>query len=488
MKKLLCIMALSFSASTYAANDSMLQLLEVLKNKGTIDQSSYDELKSAAKADEEINNAAGADVGKKVEQSLAQLGTPGLTPGKFEIKDKPGDFGWRVIGRIHYDAAMFNGDGKYDQADNSQVRRMRLGVAGTLNTNWKFKGEYDFKELDNGIAGLKDAYIEYVGKLPGLDPVAHPSSIKIVQSHEPFSMELVNSSNNGMFLERAVPVNTIANFVGERNPGIKFSTWTNNFTYTVGVFATRQQETVSAVTVDCFVPNGPAGTKFTCTGTGGQEDTSPRDFNDGHAVTGRITWAPWHDGGHVLHLGAAASYREFLDRNPVRLRERWEVNETNIRLIDTGNFAADNFMRGGAEVAVIEGPFTLQGEYLAMRVNARTINPFFQGYYIQAGYFLTGESRPYNFKDGIWDNVKPLGLVGKGGWGAWELVSRFSEMDLNDETITGGRERNVTVGVNWWPVQNVRFQTNFVKVLDVEGGKYAGTEPSAVTLRAAVFW
>lgn len=475
-------------APAYAANDAMIQLLDTLKARGTLDDKSYQELKSAAQADEEMNAAQGADVGKKVEAALGQLGTPSLTPGRFEIKDKLGDFSWRTSGRIHYDAAMFNGDGAFNQADNSQVRRMRIGVAGTLNSNWRFKTEYDFKEVDTGIAGLKDAYIDYVGKLPGIDPAKLTTSVKIGQSHEPFSFELVSSSNNSLFLERALPVNTIAGFVGERNPGLKFSANTDNFTYTVGVFATRQQETVNGVTVDCVVPAGPPGTKFTCTGTGGQEDTAPRDFNDGHAVTGRVTWAPWRDGGHVLHLGAAASYREFLDRNTVRLRERWEINETNTRLIDTGNFAADNFMRGNFELVLVEGPFTFQSEYLAMRVNARTANPFFDGYYASVGYFLTGESRPYNFKDGIWDNVKPLGQVGKGGWGAWELVARFSEMDLNDDTITGGRERNLTAGLNWWPVQNVRFQANYVKVLDVEGGKYAGTEPSAVTMRAAVFW
>jgi phosphate-selective porin len=44
------------------------------------------------------------------------------------------------------------------------------------------------------------------------------------------------------------------------------------------------------------------------------------------------------------------------------------------------------------------------------------------------------------------------------------------------------------MGLNWYPVQNVRFQTNYVKVLDVEGGKYADSEPSAIVTRMAVFW
>lgn len=478
-------------ANALAANDAMMELLRVLHEKGTIDAETYDALKLAARADEEQNQAAGADVAKKVDQSLAQLGTPGLSPGKFELKDKPGDFSWRATGRLHYDAAFFDSDENFRQTDDSQFRRVRLGAQGTLSTNWKFKAEYDFRDADKAIEGLRDAYLEYVGRLPGIDPVAHPVSIKVGQSHEPFSFDLINSSNNSLFIERALPVNALANFVGERNPGIKFTTWGQNWTAAVGAFATRQQESISAVTVTCPVPAGGAvpGSTLRCTGSGGDESTGPRDFNDGYAMTARATYAPWHDGGHVLHLGTAFSYRDFLDGNAMRLRERFEVNETGSRLVDTGNFAARNFMRWNAELAVIEGPFTLQSEYIGLKANAlRTDDPYFDGFYVQGGWFITGESRPYKFQDGIWDSVRPNSQVGKGGWGAWELVARYSTADLSDEALAGGDERNVTLGLNWYPISNIRFMANWIHVLDLEGGAFDGAEPSAFVLRSAVFW
>lgn len=479
------------SAPVLAANDAMLALLKVLHEKGTLDADTYEALQMAARADEEQNAAAGAEVGKKVEQSLGQMGTPGLSPGKFEVKDRTGDFAWRLTGRIHYDAAFFDSDEAFRQTDDSQFRRVRLGAAGTLNSNWKFKAEYDFRDADKAIEGLRDAYIEYVGKLPGLDPVAHPTSIKIGQSHEPFSMELINSSNNSLFIERALPVNTLANFVGERQPGLKLTTWGERWTAAVGAFATRQQEAISAITVTCPIPAAGArpGSTLRCTGTGGDEQTGPRDFNDGYALTARGTWAPWHDGGHVLHLGTAFSYRDFLDGNAMRLRERFEVNETGGRLIDTGNFSAKNFRRWNAEVAAVEGPFTLQAEYLMMKANATAIeDPTFNGYYVSAGWFLTGESRPYKFQEGIFDSVRPNSLVGKGGWGAWELVARYSTADLSDESLSGGIEQNITAGLNWYPITNVRFMANYVHVLDLEGGPFDGAEPSAFVLRSAVFW
>ena len=482
-------LALAFaSGPVFATNDAMLQLLEALHKKGTIDDDTYQAILLSARADEEQNAAAGADVAKKVDQSLAQLGTPALSPGKFEIKDKTGDFTWRTIGRLQYDDAFFNNNGKFKSADSNQFRRVRMGVAGTIATNWKFKVEYDLREIDTGIAGLKDAYIQYIGKLPGIDPIKHPVDIKVGQSHEPFSFELLNSSNNSLFTERALPVNVLANFIGERNPGLKLTTWGESWTAAAGLFATRQQETTTPV--NCTLPTGTAfkaGAKFTC--SGGAEDTLPRAFNDGYAGTVRGTYAPWHDGGHVLHLGTSFSYRDFANNSTVQLRERMEVNETSTRLIDTGAFKADDFMRWNAELAAVQGPFTFQGEYLLLKTHAPTKNdPMFTGYYVSAGWFITGEARPYKFQEGIFDSVKPNSIVGKGGIGAWEVVTRYSSAYLNDELINGGEESNWTFGVNWYPAPNIRFMADYIKVLDVKGGAFADSTPSAFVLRSAVFW
>ena len=476
------------AAPSLAANDAMLQLLDVLHKKGTIDDETYGALKIATQADEEQNGAAGADVSKKVGQALGELGTPTLTPGRFEVKDKTGDFGWRVGGRLMYDAAFFDNDGKFRQTDGSQVRRFRINVQGTLSTNWKFKAEYDFRELDTGIAGLKDAYFDYLGATA----FGRPLDIKIGQSHEPFSFDLINSSNNSLFVERAMPVNALANFIGERNPGLKTTMLGETWTVAVGAFATKQQETVSPVTTTCTLPTTGAlnGAKITCTGSGGQEDTPPRDFNDGYALTGRVTYSPWHDGGHVLHLGTGFSYRDFKDGNVLRLRERPEANETSLRMVDTGNFTANDFIRWNAEVAAVQGPFTFQGEYLMLKTNSTAAfgDPLFDGYYVSAGWFITGESRPYKFEDGVFDSVRPKSIVGRGGLGAWELVARFSSTDLTDAKVVGGEEDNFTVGLNWYPTPNIRFMMDYIKVLDVTGGAFAGAEPAAFVIRSNIFW
>ena len=472
----------------FAANDAMQQLLKVLHAKGTIDDETYQALMVATKADDEVNAAQGGEVGKKVEQSLAQSGTPSLSPAKFEVKDKTGDYSWRIIGRAMYDAAIMDPDGQFAGNDAGQFRRLRLGVQGAIATNWKFKAEYDFREADTGIAGLKDAYIDYVGPLPLLTEAGLGTSLKIGQSHEPFSFDLINSSKDSLFTERALPVDLFAKTSGERNPGLKLTTWGKDWTAAAGVFTARQEEKTSDVA--CEVPAGGfnPGDKFTC--TGGTEETPAREFGDGYAATTRVTYAPWHDGGHVLHVGTGFSYRELVKAKDFRLRERFEVNETSTRLVDTGTFKADNFLRWNAELAAVEGPFTFQGEYFLMRASRplTTQDPVFTGYYVSAGWFLTGESRPYKFQEGIWDNVKPYSIVGKGGWGAWEAVVRYSNADLNDAGIFGGEQQNVTFGLNWYPAPMVRFMADYVKVLDVHKGKFDGTEPSAFVLRSMVYW
>ena len=58
-------------------------------------------------------------------------------------------------------------------------------------------------------------------------------------------------------------------------------------------------------------------------------------------------------------------------------------------------------------------------------------NPSFWGGYIEAGYFLTGETRGY--KNGTWDRTKVLKPFSKGGWGAFQVNGRVDYLDLDIE-------------------------------------------------------
>jgi phosphate-selective porin OprO/OprP len=137
----------------------------------------------------------------------------------------------------------------------------------------------------------------------------------------------------------------------------------------------------------------------------------------------------------------------------------------------------------GAEIATVQGPFSAQAEYITTSVQRDADRDLdFDGWYAQASYFLTGESRQY--KDGKFARVTPKSIVGEGGIGAWELALRFSTLDLSDADIDGGEADSVTLGMNWYPTPTLRFTANYVDVLDVEGGANDGDEPSVLQLRS----
>ncbi len=83
------------------------------------------------------------------------------------------------------------------------------------------------------------------------------------------------------------------------------------------------------------------------------------------------------------------------------------------------------------------------------------------GYYLQLGYILTGESRPY--KNGIFKRVKP---ADQGG--AWELVARYEDGDGNYSDVELGKTNASAwgLGVNWYANNNVRFGLSYTDAED----------------------
>jgi phosphate-selective porin OprO/OprP len=111
------------------------------------------------------------------------------------------------------------------------------------------------------------------------------------------------------------------------------------------------------------------------------------------------------------------------------------------------------------EALWVYGPLSVQAEYMPVlvdRPNVRTA--FLDGGYVQVGWFLTGEHRPYDRISGAIDRVRPfedffLVNTDKGlerGKGAVEVALRLSHLDLNDRDISGGVVNDLTFGVNWY--------------------------------------
>jgi phosphate-selective porin OprO/OprP len=149
------------------------------------------------------------------------------------------------------------------------------------------------------------------------------------------------------------------------------------------------------------------------------------------------------------------------------------------RAIDTGTFPADHSNLLAPEVYYRRGSWVFGFEYFLHQVESReTSDPFLHGGEILAAYLLTGEIRPYNRQGGHFDRVSPSRPVYADGWGwgAWELVGRFSYTDLDDGVIQGGKFWRITPMVNWHMTDNVRLEFSYgYGVLDrfgLEGGTH----------------
>jgi phosphate-selective porin OprO/OprP len=87
---------------------------------------------------------------------------------------------------------------------------------------------------------------------------------------------------------------------------------------------------------------------------------------------------------------------------------------------------------------------------------------------VDAAWSITGESRGYkNGNFGYLEPAKPFSLK-NGGWGAWELATRYSAADLDDGSFQGGELSNITVALNWYINTNFRILANYTRLLDIE--------------------
>ena len=115
--------------------------------------------------------------------------------------------------------------------------------------------------------------------------------------------------------------------------------------------------------------------------------------------------------------------------------------------------------------------------YAIDRRNTPLANLDFAGWYVQASLVLTGEAKGYNTANATFTPPKPripFSLEG-GGWGAWEVAARYSDVDLNDnqgvlghpvplDGIRGGEQKIWTVGLNWYPNSVLRIAFDYERI------------------------
>lgn len=371
------------------------------------------------------------------EGQLVKLDKNGL---QFESPDK--SFRFKIGGRIHVDYTHSSNDhffrnGVPIQAnDGTELRRGRIEFQGTLFNDWGFKSQIDF--ADNKV-GVKDMYISYKGL----------NSVKINVGHQkqPFSRELQESDNDLIFIERSL-MNVLNEPVVDRAIGVNLSSIGRRWTWQIGLF-------------------------------GESIDANNNSLDESWGTSSRITFAPVNEKTRIIHLGIAGNYRKpsgsgqlFSPSPGVRFKHETS-HMTDLFPIDSGTLGnIEDIKMLGLEVSCIYGPFSAGGEYthswIARRNSLHSLN--FNGWYGEVAWTLTGESRQY--KDGLFYRIEPTSnfSFSKGGWGAWELAVRIAGVDLNnnDNALRAGEMKNLTVALNWYVNNNIRFMLNYDKILEIK--------------------
>ncbi len=314
------------------------------------------------------------------------------------------------------------------------LRRARIDLLGS----WLDALEWEFEMEFANTVEIKDAWIAF-RRVPIL------GRIRLGHMKEPFSLERLTSSKHITFMERSIPTEALA---PGRNMGI----------LSQGAIQGDRLSWAAGGFVDVGAKSGL------------QVGKDGIDRIQGFSVTGRVTGLPVYEGEgqRLVHLGLGYTH-EFRDGHSpdsvIAVFSRPESFISQDTLVDSGSIAASGVDLFNLEAALVWGPLSLQGEHFhAFTTASMAKNPQFLGGYLMASYFLTGEHRQYDRANGVFTQITPLRdfLPWEGGWGALELAARFSYLDLNDRGIRGGRETNLTLGLNWYLNQRVRLMTNYV--------------------------
>ncbi|HWA92807.1 MAG TPA: porin [Rhizomicrobium sp.] len=393
------------------------------------------------------------------------------------------DFTFSLRALVQYDSAYY-GQGKVpagtDFSSGSNFRRARFGFEGTAFKDWYYTFIYDFGGSGNEGSTISSAYIQY----NGLAPV----HLRIGAFPPSESFDDTTSASDLLFLERAQPTDVARGIAGSDG---------------------RDAVQIFAYDDDYFASIAYTGNLV---GTAGA-------FDEQQALVGRLAYRPIASENVNLAFGGDLTYVLKLpdltagpnSAHAFSLSERPELNadDNNIRLISSGTLDADHATEWGVEAAGNYYNFYGQGGYFGFLADRRALgnpthlpDPDFNGWYVQASWILTGESKKYKPETGSWGSPKPNDpfTIDKVGAGAWEVAARYSDLDLDYHAgdfgkttpfggIRGGDQRIWSAGINWYPNQVLRFMLDFqhTDVSKLSGaGADADARLDAVSLRTQI--
>lgn len=417
--------ALIFSGVSYANDSTELEELRAL----------VQELDQKVKVLDRKTEIATEDaVAAKKETPIVSASEKG-----FGIKSADGNFELKLRGQIQTDGRFYSGSkglssGNSDASavkanDTTLLKQFRPILQGTV---W---GKYDFlltPDFGGGKTIVQDAYVD-AKFTPWLQ-------LKVGKQKTPFGLERLQGDADGKFIERGLPNNLVPN----RDIGVQLhgSVANNTVDYALGILN--------------GVIDGNSSDSFT---------NSDTDNNGNKEFVARVFTTPFKNNPGVLQglgFGLATTYANFsgsgLGINATTAQTASESNLPSFRSdlgqlsffkyrtaaagasTTTGAFADGQRLRFSPQFYYYTGPFGLFGEYVQIDQDISKIDAGAKhsdklkndAWQIVASWVLTGEDAGYSNPV----PSRPFDLTNGTGLGAWELVARYGELNVDDKAFS----------------------------------------------------
>ncbi|HTQ13502.1 MAG TPA: porin [Rhizomicrobium sp.] len=479
-------MALAPPARADAGTDARIQALQDQVNALN---AQLQDLKRSQSAQYDDAQRQAVEVQKAVAEAQAETAAQAkarksgvkvsLDNGRPTIASADGRFSASIRALVQFDSGYFMQShhalslpAGQDLSSGSNFRRAQFGIQGRLFGDWAYFFNYDFgSSKGNEQQGrIQSAYIEY----DGLGPLA----LRIGAYPPPAGLEDGTSSADTIFLERNSPSDVARNIAGGDGRDAASILYAGDRLFGALSY------------------------------TGGKVADSNAYFDEQQALLGRLSGVvlSGDEGKLVLSTSGTwvfkapdatagpSSARNISLSDPPELT----FDDNGVTLVSTGSLNTQTLTQWGVEAGGNWRNLYGQAGYFGYDVSRRQSalpDLSFSGWYAQASWVITGESRGYSAASGAFTSPKPAGE-----WGAWELAARYSDLDLNDRAgspglatppggIRGGEQRIWTLGLNWYPNAALKFMLDYENI-DVDKlsatGADIGQKIQAVAIRSQV--
>jgi len=322
-------------------------------------------------------------------------------------------------------------------ADQFELRRARLGVKG------KFAKDFKYEVVGNlpGTATLDVAYMDFA-KFDAFQ-------IRAGKFKQPFGLEELISSNNITMMERS--------YLDQTVPGKKIGVQlmgspAKGLTYAGSIFQNNDVE--RDIDGDGYA-SGAGRLTFNFAESMGDKERVMHVGLSGMDSTYAISTT----NSSQTDLSASSTQRGTISAfrsagrglsNIFRGQIQGTAATQNASYNITGEYGAKvNQQAVGLEGIFANGPFKVMGEYSRGQYSAThnvgsEVKYDTDTYYVETGYFLTGEKYANSYKNGVFGGFKPNTEfdLDKGNLGAIELAFRVEGYNVEDGSITGGGPGN----------------------------------------------